>query len=349
MRADSEPTGRIRGETAISACQSAPEEPLAGMVDGQPVHAPSARQDSTTVRSDPQSPAFSASAAERALALACEQVGLDASGASLIRMGENAIYRLASAPVVVRVARTTELLSDVRKEVAVARWLDSAGLPAILLHGAAEQPLVADGRPVTFWELVDAVSPEPTFGELGEMLRRLHELAEPESLGLPPLDPFGRVPERLAVAEIPDGDREFLYRRLDTLRTAYDRLSFELPPGPVHGDAHTGNLLRERTGVVLMLDFERFASGPREWDLVEPALEHFRLGWESNDSYREFAATYGFDVAKWEGFDVLCSIRELTMTTWLMQNVGHSPEIATEFRNRVESLRDGTPRRWIPY
>jgi hypothetical protein len=92
------------------------------------------------MRSDPRSPVFSAGAAGRALALASEQVGLDAAGATLMRMGENAIYRLAAEPVVVRVARSTDLLPDVRKEVAVARWLDSAGLPAIRLNVAVSRP-----------------------------------------------------------------------------------------------------------------------------------------------------------------------------------------------------------------
>jgi hypothetical protein len=160
------------------------------------------------------------------------------------------------------------------------------------------------------------VPPEPIFAELGEMLRRLHELTEPPGLGLPPLDPFGRVSERLAVADIPEDDREFLCQRLASLRAEYDGLLFELPHGPVHGDAHTGNLLRQADGAVLLLDFERFASGPREWDLVE--------------SDRAFADAYGFDVATWGGFDILCSIRELTMTTWLMQHVNRGPDIARE-------------------
>jgi aminoglycoside phosphotransferase (APT) family kinase protein len=157
------------------------------------------------------------------------------------------------------------------------------------------------------------------------------------------------VPERLAVADIPEDDREFLCQRLASLRADHEVMRFELPPGPVHGDAHTGNLLRQADGAVLLLDFERFATGPREWDLVEPALEHYRLGWEPAEGYRAFVDAYGFDVATWDGFDILCSIRELTMTTWLMQNVDHSADIAREFRTRVDSLRDGTPHHWAPF
>ena len=42
------------------------------------------------------------------------------------------------------------------------------------------------------------------------------------------------------------------------------------------------------------------------------------------EQYQEFAAVYGFDVRTWAGYPVLREIRELTMTTWIMQNVGES-------------------------
>jgi hypothetical protein len=38
---------------------------------------------------------------------------------------------------------------------------------------------------------------------------------------------------------------------------------------------------------------------------------------------------------------VLREVRELTMTTWIMQNTGESPAIADEFALRVASLREG--------
>ena len=78
---------------------------------------------------------FSAQSTARTLAMACAEAGLDASGAELLRLGENAIYRLRAVPVVVRIARTVDYLPDVQTEVAVARWLESAGLPAVRLTG----------------------------------------------------------------------------------------------------------------------------------------------------------------------------------------------------------------------
>jgi Ser/Thr protein kinase RdoA (MazF antagonist) len=72
---------------------------------------------------------FSAGSTGRTLVDACAAVGLPAGGAELMRLGENAIYRLRDAPVVVRIARTARFLATVRREVAAARWLASAGLP----------------------------------------------------------------------------------------------------------------------------------------------------------------------------------------------------------------------------
>jgi hypothetical protein len=38
------------------------------------------------------------------------------------------------------------------------------------------------------------------------------------------------------------------------------------------------------------------------------------------------------------------------MTTWLMQNVAESDQIAAEFRTRLASLHnDDTPRSWQPF
>jgi hypothetical protein len=48
----------------------------------------------------------------------------------------------------------------------------------------------------------------------------------------------------------------------------------------------------------------------------------------------------GRDVTEWDGYRTMAAIRELTMTTWLMQNVSESPRIAEEFHARVTSMRE---------
>src|SRR6266571_3871892 len=158
---------------------------------------------------------FSSSAVLPTLRAACERAGIDCNGAELLRLGENAIFQLASAPVVVRFARSQ---------------------------------------------------------------------------------------------------------------------------GPIHGDAHTRNLLTDH-GQVVLLDFESAAIGPREWDLLPTAIARERYGL-AEKQYQEFATAYGFDVRSWPGYPVLREIRQLTMTTWIMQNIGESPAAAAEFALRVASLKE---------
>jgi len=285
----------------------------------------------------------------RTMVKACALVGLDAFDAVPMRLGENALYSLSSARVVVRVARSLQMLPDVQKEVEVARWLRDADYPAARLANVAEMPVVVEGHPVTFWHLVDVAEPKPSPADLGRLLRRLHSLEIPDWLRLPDFQPFARVAQRLADAPdlVATHDIAFLRRWLDALCDQFEELRFEFPPGPVHGDAHRGNLLRAATGEVLLLDFEQFCFGPREWDLSLSALYRYSLRWFTAEEYRAFVEAYGYDITSWTGLPVMRSIRELGMTTWLMQMVGQDAAKAAEFGRRVDDIRQGRfPRRW---
>jgi hypothetical protein len=97
---------------------------------------------------------FTSAVATRVMAAACRAAGLDDGGAELIRLGENALFRLASAPVIVRVARGEEWLPKARTEVEVSRWLAEEAFPAARIVEDLDQPLLTDGHPVTFWHLI---------------------------------------------------------------------------------------------------------------------------------------------------------------------------------------------------
>ena len=46
------------------------------------------------------------------------------------------------------------------------------------------------------------------------------------------------------------------------------------------------------------------------------------------------------DVTCWkDGFPMLRAVHEIKMTTWLMQNVKESPEIAKEYEKRMRTIR----------
>jgi Ser/Thr protein kinase RdoA (MazF antagonist) len=281
---------------------------------------------------------FSSSAVLPALRAACTQADLNSDGAELLRLGENAIFQLAGAPVVVRIARSADRMRRVQKELCVARWLAEAHVPAIRVYEEIDQPLLVDGHPVSFWQTVTGGDPTPTPADLARLLAAFHGLGG-SACDLVGFDPF-QIPEsRLAApAGVTPEDRDFLRTRCGDLNEQLGRLEFALPQGPIHGDAHTRNLLTDH-GQVVLLDFESAAIGPREWDLLPTAIARERYGL-TEEHYREFADTYGFDVRAWPGYPVLREIRELTMTTWIMQNIGESPAAAAEFALRVASLRE---------
>jgi len=226
----------------------------------------------------------------------------------------------------------------VQKELCVARWLAGAHVPAIRVCEQIDQPLLVDDRPISFWQTVTGGAPTPTHADLARLLAGFHGLSDCPC-DMPGFDPLRITESRLAA---PDGvtpeDRDFLLKRCGDLNEQLRHLEFALPQGPIHGDAHTRNLLTDR-GRVVLLDFESAAIGPREWDLLPTAIACERYGL-AEEQYQEFATAYGFDVRAWPGYPVLREIRQLTMTTWIMQNVRESPAAAAEFALRVTSLRE---------
>jgi Ser/Thr protein kinase RdoA (MazF antagonist) len=277
-------------------------------------------------------------------------LSLDATEAELIRFGQNAIYRLKDQPYVVRIARAIEP-ARVQTEVRVARWLAKNEFPATRLAdiGHVAQPFEAGGRLVTIWALIEQSPDRPTMTDLGSVLRGLHNLTPSLGLGLEAFEPFRDLADRLAraPASVHHDDVEFLRQRGDELGEAYAGLSFELPEGPIHGDAHPGNLMRDTNGTVVLADLECFAIGPREWDITLPAAYRYGLNWLSDEGYRAFTAVYGYDISHAPCFPVLRSMREVNMTAWLMQNVDESQAIRAEFERRMADLRNpDAPRRW---
>ncbi|MCN9239470.1 aminoglycoside phosphotransferase family protein [Streptomyces sp. RY43-2] len=293
---------------------------------------------------------FTSAGAARVMAAACRAAGLDDRGAELIRLGENALFRLASVPVVVRVGRGEEWLSIARTEVAVSRWLADEGFPAARVIDDLEQPFLTDGHPVTFWHLIVEGGRKATYGELGGVLRDLRSLTIPDGLVLPSFEPFGKQQLRLDRAVIPGDDKVFLRKRWRELQDRYAELRFESPKGPVHGDAHVQNLMVDDQGRVKLIDFECFSYDHPEWDLMVTAVEHHSLGWQTDEQYADFVAAYGRDLYDWPGYETLRGIQEFGMTTWLMQNVREDEGTAAEYRRRIAGLRnDDAPRDWRPW
>ncbi|WFB07392.1 aminoglycoside phosphotransferase family protein [Streptomyces sp. LX-29] len=294
---------------------------------------------------------FTESSASAVLQEACRTAGLDPSGAELLRLGSNAVYRLASISAVVRIARDPGSLDEMTRAVRVARWLEAEDFPATRVLPRVRQPLEAGGSVVTFWESAQDDEEYARLDELADLLRRLHWLEEPESLGLPYFDPFARLDAGLrALDGVGKDDRSFLEKRAGELHKAYDGLDFVLPFGMIHGDANIGNVIRHRAGQAILIDLDGFALAPREWDLVLTAIYYERFGWHTRAEYESFVYHYGFDLMNWPGYPVLADVRELMMVVWLGHQVTTSAEAAEEFTRRVNALRTGASRRdWRPF
>ncbi|CAM5502425.1 phosphotransferase [Streptomyces fumanus] len=281
----------------------------------------------------------------REVLAAAEVLPGPAGEAKLLALGENAVF--AAGDLVVKVGRDAGLLDRARRELAVARWLAEAGVPAV--RAAEAEARSVAGHPVTVWHrLPDPVRPaEPR--DLARLLRLVHALPSP-SFPLPPRDLLGGVERWLKLAgdAIDPADAEYLRARRDGFAAAAAALVPALPPGPIHGDALPRNVHVGPDGPVLV-DLETFSGDLREHDLVVLALSRDRYGLPA-EAYDSFTGTYGWDVRDWDGCAVLRGARETASCAWVAQHAPSNPKALAEFERRVASLRDGDPAvRWYPF
>ncbi|GLY69709.1 phosphotransferase [Amycolatopsis taiwanensis] len=284
--------------------------------------------------------AFSPTTTRMVLEEACRKVGLDARGASLMWLGAQALYRLESAPLVVRIARTMDHWARTVKEVNVARWLAELDFPAAELFAVGQQPLSVSGHPVSFWRFIHGSPATPDHaGDFGKSLSRLHHLPAPTDFDLPRLDILGRVETRVERASVPDADKDMLLARCRELRDEIAKLEFPLAATVIHGAAHINVMID--AGRLVLIDFENVAWGQPEWDLAVAATDHLTAGWRATRQYADFTDAYGFDVTSWDGFHTLRAAHEITMTTRIMHKIDHSLDFAQEYQRRIQLIRTG--------
>lgn len=283
-----------------------------------------------------------------ALGAVCAAAGLDPTGAQLLRLTNNAVFRLARHPVVVRIVASRALRHRVEKVVRVATWFAEHDVPAVRLFSGVEQPVRVAGHVATLWDTVPIGGAQPGGRDLARLLRRIHELPVP-TFPLPAWHPLDDVRRRVDEAEgLADADRTFLLRRCDEVERRISGLEFVLPSSLIHGDAHLGNLIPSPAGPVLC-DFDSSCVGPPEWDLTPLAVGVVRFG-EPADRYRELVGTYGLDVTKWDGFPVLREVRELKLITSVLPIMRSHPGVRPELLRRLDDFTRGdTSARWVRY
>src|SRR5215469_8923863 len=250
---------------------------------------------------------------------ACRVAAISPERERLIRIGSNAIFRLAD-PVVVRISRHGADIESARRTVQAARWLESAGYPAVrVFNVAAGQPVIVEGHAITFWRPVsDGRDTYASTSQLAELLAQLHRLTPPGAVGLSELQPFENAERRISANEwLTPHDRRYLSGLFEDLRDAYAELKFVLPRGVIHGDANVGNVLLDFDGKPVVIDLDGFAIGPREWDLALTAIYYESFGWHTREEYEMFARGYGVDIMDWSGYPVMRAVREFLMVTWI--------------------------------
>jgi aminoglycoside phosphotransferase (APT) family kinase protein len=282
------------------------------------------------------------------LASVCAVAGLDPRGARLLKFTANAVFRLKTAPVVVRIAGSTALRHRVAKVVLVADWLAEHDVPAVRLLPGLTQPVPVGDYLATVWQAAPSGGKRPTSRDLAKLLRTMHALPKPD-FDLPSWQPLDDVRRRLGDAEELDpADRRFIEDRCAELAQRLAALDYPLTESVVHGDAHLGNLIHSPGGP-LLCDFDSTCVGPPEWDLTPIPVGLRRFG-GSRRAASAFAREYGYDVTRWPGFAVLREVRELKLATSVLPILRSHPGVVPELRRRLHSVRTGdTSAGWSRY
>ena len=199
----------------------------------------------------------------------------------LLKDGSNAIIHLAPAPVVARVPTTLFWLRQpsekwLRRDLDLAKWLFAQGAAVIppspeLPPGPHLSSEVTGSMPMTFWTYVEHDREQPvTDAEASAALSDLHVFLRAYPGELPFLGPLlEELPHWLHWLEqhhgISGADLLALPQAQWTLALALKRGHPSIQP--LHGDAHSGNLLRTSKGL-LWTDFEDACTGPVTWDIA---------------------------------------------------------------------------------
>ncbi|MGH7883459.1 MAG: phosphotransferase family protein [Candidatus Dormibacteraceae bacterium] len=281
----------------------------------------------------------------------CRLVGVDSGEAELVHYNANAMIIVPSWGLALRArpSGSPEMLEEIRASVKVCRWLGEKGFPTS--RPMKIEPFAQDGWTISFWfleHLKREKDQQPTGGELGKILKELHQLPAPP-FEVPSLqDPFFSVKQ--AIEEVSEtvfasGHREWLSGRIKQLSEDWQEweeqksVKPDLEYGLIHGDPHPNNLMRTVEGKVLMGDWDKVRLGSRVWDLMQIIYfrDRFDLGAEDVD---EFMRAYGHDFREWEGLELCLRVREVSGLGSLIRKAASDPFAQFELSWRVMTLMD---------
>lgn len=275
-----------------------------------------------------------------ALEFASSEVGLDPSGARLVRMHSNTVFHLPTSDAVARIATSgPDIAERIAASLTATEWLATRGFSTV--KPKVGRAVEHGGLIVSFWVYEETVQAERSLPALARLLRELHAITD-VSLDLPFMpSPLGGVAR--AVDSHPqafDGnDRDWLANEISECERRWSQMKFSLPHGLIHGDAHPNNLLYTDAGA-LLCDWDHVSYGPREWDLVQSVYFHRRFP-VPGDDLGAFAGAYGWDLRDWPDADDLVAVREISDLGSYIRTAAAKPEARTELAYRLQTLRDG--------
>ncbi|MGW7312259.1 phosphotransferase [Streptomyces sp. NPDC054865] len=273
---------------------------------------------------------------------ACVLAGFDPAPAQLIRALDNGIWRLPDG-VIARVHQPGTT-AGARNEIRGTYWLYGNGVPVPLPR--RPEPVLAAGRPVTFWTDLGPGDPANP-ADVARILRTLHQLPPPDDFTLPVHDPFARFPAQIDAAHSTPEEKDWLTAHAALLRDQWLALDWLTPHCVIHGDAGPGNTMATTAGAFL-IDWERLSFGHREWDQATAAWHRDVFGASPHD-YTAFAYVYGHDVTAWPGYQTIRDIRSLCTTLFALRHATASPAGRDEANHRLACLRGTagpTPQPW---
>ncbi|MCB9963974.1 MAG: aminoglycoside phosphotransferase family protein [Rhodospirillales bacterium] len=260
----------------------------------------------------------------------------------LIRIGSNMLFKLKNLGYVVRISRPGVDLDSATKRLEFVRALNQQDFPAIRLV-PEHPPLILSNCHVTLWHLETALSQEINWGDFGKLIKDFQEAGQTVQVELPRHDPFEKIRERLDDIEerglLEREDLAYFRAQHDRLKELYTSYKAVLKTSVIHGDAHVGNVIPTKKGL-LLCDFDEVSIGPQEYDLVMSAVGTIRFNYDMKN-FQALSSAYGYNILEDPQADILIQIRELTMMSWLCQNKGQSKTIDKEIAHRLNTVKNG--------
>ena len=264
----------------------------------------------------------------------------DNSTINLLRKGTNTVCSVIPENMVLRI-HEDQNKTDIEENLQIVSELSRTSrvlppiYPTVFSSGTTH---------VTAWPLAVAAKQNDyeAYKGMGEALKTLHDNDTKNSAfsKLATINLLETIKKRLTALKksnsIPRYAIDVLEREANKIAEDHNKMLSE-PLSVIHRDSHIGNLVHY-DGKWVLIDMDNICLGPWQYDFIPTAVRSYRFGQEKE--YNALVEGSGKDIREWKFFKSACSIRELTMTTWLGIRANNSRDHFEEFIMRVNTIRN---------